>query len=102
MKGISNRFPGVIALDNVDFCCQAGEVHALVGENGAGKTTLMVFWGARDAGTILMTATQSCLRTRRRDYEGIGFIHQELNLLPNDSVRKCFSLTRDIRRGAIE
>jgi len=44
-KGISRRFPGVLALDNVDFDVLPGEVHALVGENGAGKSTLINVMG---------------------------------------------------------
>ena len=57
MQGISKTFPGVQALDRVDFSCMYGEVHALVGENGAGKTTLMkVLAGAYqpDEGRIFM------------------------------------------------
>ena len=57
MLGVSKAFPGVRALDRVDFRVQAGEVHALMGENGAGKSTLIkIMTGAvsRDEGEILI------------------------------------------------
>ena len=61
MRGIRKVFPGVIALDNVDFDLLPGEVHALVGENGAGKSTLIkIISGVyqRDGGTMLMDGAE--------------------------------------------
>lgn len=90
MKGITKTYPGVVALDNVDFRLKAGEVHAIAGENGAGKSTLIkVLSGAvtPDSGEILyegniyrsFTPVQSLAL-------GICVIYQELNLVPYLSV----------------
>ena len=65
MQGIVKRFPGVLAVDQVDFDVQGGEIHALLGENGAGKSTLMkMLYGLYhpDSGRILMNATPVNIR----------------------------------------
>ena len=90
MKKITKRFPGVLALDNVDFSVRKGEVHALVGENGAGKSTLMkVLAGAimRDGGEILFDGKPADIRYPLDAQKlGISIIYQEFNLVPHLSV----------------
>ena len=90
MRGVSKRFPGVMALNAVDLRLNAGEVHALAGENGAGKSSLInVLCGAypADAGQILLAGTvyapQSPLDAIR---QGIRVVHQELQMLDQLSV----------------
>jgi simple sugar transport system ATP-binding protein len=89
-RGISRGFPGVRALNNVDLCLRAGEVHALMGQNGAGKSTLIkVLTGVcpADAGTIELCGQPirptSPLEAQRL---GISTVYQEVNLCPNLSV----------------
>jgi simple sugar transport system ATP-binding protein len=90
MHGIVKRFPGVLANDHVDFSCQVGEVHALLGENGAGKSTLMnVLAGMYrpEAGEILINGQRVVLRSPQEAIaHGIGMVHQHFMLVPSHSV----------------
>ncbi len=86
MRGITKRYPGVVANDSIDLDIRPGEIHALLGENGAGKTTLMnILYGlARpDAGQILIDGTEVNLSgpsdAIRR---GISMVHQHFMLVP--------------------
>src|SRR3954470_12005827 len=90
MRGVSKSFPGVKALDSVDFAARAGEIHALMGENGAGKSTLIkVLTGAqrRDTGEILLEGRAIDPRTPA-EAQGLGIstVYQEVNLVPTLSV----------------
>ncbi len=82
-KRISKRFPGVLALDNVDFSLEKGEVHALLGENGAGKSTLVkIITGAytKDEGEIYINGESVDFQTPIEAREaGIGIIYQEFS-----------------------
>ena len=95
MKGIVKSFPGVRALDHVDFSLRPGEVHMLLGENGAGKSTLIkVLSGAytRDEGEILIRGSRVEIHSPMDPLElGLRFIYQELNLVPQlDIARNMF------------
>lgn len=87
MSGITKRFPGVVALQDVSLTLRAGEVLALMGENGAGKSTLMkILGGAQlpDEGTISVSGQQVRIGSVREAKElGIALIHQELMMAPN-------------------
>ncbi len=89
-QGISKHFPGVKALQNVDFSLRKGEIMALLGENGAGKSTLVkTLTGVyqRDAGDIFLDGQSiSPQNTAHAQQLGIGTVYQEVNLLPNMSV----------------
>jgi len=90
LKGISKYFPGVIALDQVDFEIMPGEVHALCGENGAGKSTLMNIISGNtqpEEGTIYLDGNQTLIPNQMEAQKlGISIVYQEGSLVPNLSV----------------
>ncbi|MDI3280635.1 MAG: sugar ABC transporter ATP-binding protein [Bacillota bacterium] len=101
MKGITKRFPGVVALQEVDFACRLGSVHALVGENGAGKSTLIKVLGGvyqPDAGEIRLDGRAVQINHPDRAARlGISVIHQELNLIPAFTVAQNIFLGHEPR-----
>ncbi|MFD0774778.1 sugar ABC transporter ATP-binding protein, partial [Streptomonospora algeriensis] len=101
-RGLTKRFPGVLALDGVDFDLYHGEVHALVGENGAGKSTLIkVLTGvyAPDGGDVHYHGRAVRFDTPLRAQQaGISTIYQEVNLVPLLSVARNLFLGREPRR----
>jgi len=99
MRKISKSFPGVQALNRVDFECLEGEVHGLVGENGAGKSTLMkILAGAykQDEGAILIKG-EGVFFSSPKDAQrhGIRIIYQEFNLIPELDVAENIFLARE-------
>ena len=103
MEGVSKRFPGVVALDNVNLTVGTGEIVALIGENGAGKSTLMKVLGgaiSSDAGTVKIDGAAVEIRSPRdASALGIEFIHQELSVLDNLDVAANIFLRREPTKG---
>jgi len=107
MKGITKSFPGVIALEDVDFSLSRGEVHSLVGENGAGKSTLIkVLTGVEhlEAGSIELEGELVQVRSPHHSQElGISTVYQEVNLCTNISVAENIVLGHEPHRfGSID
>ena len=100
-RGISMTFPGVKALEDVDFTLRRGEIHALMGENGAGKSTLIkCLTGINDfeAGEIHIEGVNGPVKnhsTREAQNVGISTVYQEVNLCPNLSVAENLFIGRE-------
>ncbi|PSS64491.1 D-xylose ABC transporter ATP-binding protein [Ensifer sp. NM-2] len=90
MRGIGKRFPGVLALENVDLTLEPGKVHALMGENGAGKSTLIKIMAGvyqRDTGTIQIHGRDAAIKSPRDSLrEGIKVVFQEIALISEFTV----------------
>lgn len=103
MKNICKTFPGVKALDHVNFELRSGEVMALLGENGAGKSTLMkVLSGVytRDEGSLEIFGKEyGDLTPKQAQEAGVAIIHQELNMCSHLSVAENMFLGREISKG---
>jgi ABC-type uncharacterized transport system ATPase subunit len=99
LRGITKRFPGVIANDRVDFDLGRGEVHALLGENGAGKSTLMnILYGLYrpDEGELRIDGKPISLGSPREAIEhGIGMVHQHFMLIPVMTVAENIILATE-------
>jgi len=105
MTGISITFPGVKALDGVDFRLLPGEVHALMGENGAGKSTLIKaltgVYGIDSGRIVVAGAEQVFTGPAAAQAAGISTVYQEVNLTDNLSVAENVMLGHEIRRFGV-
>ena len=104
MKDIDKSFPGVHALDHVNFEVKRGEVHALMGENGAGKSTLMkVLTGIyqKDSGSITYKGKETEFHnTREAQDAGVVIVHQELNMVGDLTVAQNILSDVNQRKGS--
>ncbi|MFO8035180.1 MAG: ABC transporter ATP-binding protein [Anaerolineales bacterium] len=103
MKGITKRFPGVVANNKIDFSVEKSSIHALLGENGAGKSTLMhVLYGIYkpDTGRIFMKGEEVDIPDPQVAIDlGIGLVHQEFQLVPSLTVAENVSLGHEPQNG---
>ena len=110
MKNIVKEYPGVKALNNVNFKVERGEIHALVGENGAGKSTLMkvlsgtIPYGEYTGDIIYNGQVQKFHSIRDSEKEGIAVVHQELALIPELTIAENMFMgnERRTRHGSID
>ena len=109
MKGITKRFPGVVALKDVNLAVRQGEIHAICGENGAGKSTLMKVLsgvyphGSYDGEIRFEGQAQRFTSIRDSEDKGIAIIHQELALVPLMSIAENIFLGNELsRRGVLD
>jgi simple sugar transport system ATP-binding protein len=104
LEGIYKAFPGVQALENVDFTLKKGEIHTLVGENGAGKSTLIkIMTGVErhDKGKILLRGEEVHIKSPQHAQSlGISTVYQEVNLCDNLTVAENILLGREPRKFA--
>jgi len=105
LRGITKRFPGIVANDHVDFELRRGEVHALLGENGAGKSTLMnILYGlySADEGEILLRGKPIGFGSAREAIRsGIGMVHQHFMLIPVMSVAENIILATEPTQAGV-
>src|ERR671937_806225 len=105
LRGITKRFPGIVANDHVDFDLGRGEVHALLGENGAGKSTLMnVVYGLYrpDEGEIRVNGERLTMSSPRDAIAlGIGMVHQHFMLIPVMTVAENIVLAQEPRHAGV-
>ncbi|BFL48147.1 sugar ABC transporter ATP-binding protein [Lactonifactor longoviformis] len=107
MRNIDKNFPGVKALQNVDFTLRRGEIHALMGENGAGKSTLIkVLTGVEEfeTGEIKIEGIDHPIINKspqEAQIHGISTVYQEVNLCPNLSVAENLFIGREPKKGGM-
>ena len=99
MRHIEKRFPGVLALNNVDFTLRKGEIHALMGENGAGKSTLIkILTGVyqMDGGEVTIEGNPVSIHSpQAAQNSGISTVYQEITLCPNLTVAENMFIGRE-------
>ncbi len=100
MRGISKRFPGVLALDDVRFDLKHGEVHTLIGENGAGKSTLIKILAgvySKDSGSVIIEGKDThIVNPHHAQEQGVYTIFQEISTVPNLTVSENLFLGREL------